>query len=171
MTCRTVPLLSPNVPRESWNEGMAPEEYAVHYSVLPEDTGVPSCTVCDSLHGAEAHAREQVALHPGLRCRIYGRDGFVGAPVLEIVGSRFKGESDLSPRLRRWSGGALLFGGAVLVGVDWSTGFRLSWPGLIGSRLLIPGFALLVTEALLLVHAKQKRLDLRRLEAHKGEAG
>ena len=139
---------------------MLPGEFAVHYSQGQGST--PICTVCSTLAEAEAHARDQVTRHPTIRCRIYDHHGFVSAPLLEITGAHFKGELDLSPRLRRWTGFILLGVGIALCALDWSTGFRLSWPALIGSRLLIPGFVLLVTEALIQLHKHQKSLEARR---------
>ena len=121
--------------------------------------------VCDSLPGAEDYARQQIEQTPTLRCRIYDHQGFVGAPVQEIAGANFKGERDLSPRVRRWLGVLLLGVGLALCALDWSTGFRLSWPALVGSRLLIPGTILVVTEALILLHAHQKKLEARKQRA------
>ena len=145
---------------------MSPGEYAVHYSSF-EASATPSgptpyCTVLPSLAAAEAYAREQVAERPSLRCRIYSHEGLVSAPVREIAGPKFKGELDLSPRLRRWLGAGFLIGGLLLVLLDWSADFRLSWPALVGSRLLIPGLVLLATEGLILLNKWQK---LRRGEA------
>ncbi len=138
---------------------MVPGQFAVHYSHRGGSAHGPVCTVCDSLGEAEAHAGEQIAADPALRCRIYDHQGFVGAPLREMQGPRFKGERDLSPRVRRWIGVVLLVVGTGLCGLDWSTGFRLSWPGLVGSRFLIPGLILLVTEALIALHAKQKAMQ------------
>jgi hypothetical protein len=36
--------------------------------------------------------------------------------------------------------------------------FRLTWPATIGARMLIPGLILLVTEVILVLHAKRKRI-------------
>ena len=103
---------------------MLPGEYAVHFSQQQGPT--PTCVVCGSLPEAEAYAREQVKGREALRCRVYDHQGFVGAPILEITGTGFKGESDLSPRIRRWTGALLLALGLGLCALDWSTGFRLS---------------------------------------------
>ena len=155
-----LPLVDPDVWPSSWNERMVPGEFAVHPS--SSKAGTPGCIVFDSLGEAEAYAREQIVQQPFLRCRIYDHHGFVGAPIVEVVGSAYRGDRDLSPRVRRWLGSALFFGGLGLVLLDWSTDFHLSWPALVGSRLLIPGLLLLVTEGLILLHAKQKAVEARR---------
>ena len=156
---RTVPLFDPGAKPASWNERMLPGEYAVHYSNLDSSapgTG-PSCTILESLADAEEYAKAQVALRPGLRCRIYDDRGFVGPPILEVRGLQYK-ESDISPRFRRWVGSLLFFGGLALVIVDWSVDFKLTWPATIGVRMLIPGLILLVTEAILMLQVRRKRI-------------
>jgi hypothetical protein len=157
---RTLPLFDPSVQAGSWNERMSPGEYAVHYSSFDSsvaETG-PTCTVLGSLAEAEEYAKAQVALKPGLRCRIYDHQGFVGPPILEVRGQKYVGESEISSRFRRWFGSLLFFGGLALIIVDWSVDFRLTWPATIGARLLIPGLILLVTEAILVLHSKRKRI-------------
>jgi hypothetical protein len=82
---RTLPLFDSGAQPASWNERMSPGEYAVHYSSFDSSapgTG-PSCTILGSLADAEEYAKAQVALKPGLRCRIYDHRGFVGPPILE----------------------------------------------------------------------------------------
>lgn len=166
---RTLPLFDAGVEPSSWNERMLHGEYAVHYSLLRNTHAPPRCDVFHSLAAAEAHAAEAVAESPDLRCRIYDHQGFIGAPLREISGVRFR-RNDMSPRLRRWLGSGLLLTGVVLVVVDWQSSFRLSWPALIGSRLLIPGVILLATEALLLLNALQKvRRSSHRREAELAE--
>ena len=156
---RQVPLFDSNASPQSWNQHMASGEYAVHYSSFEKDTAQPYCTVFPDLTSAEAHAQQQVQQRPSLRCRIYDHQGFVGAPIREIRGTQFKGEHDLTPRIRRWLGSIFFFGGLILIGFDWSTDFRLSWPGLIGSRLIIPGLLLLFTEAMIALYAKRASRD------------
>ena len=136
---------------------MTAGEYAVHYSSFDIPGTPPSCTIFSSLIEAEDYAREQVAQRPALRCRIYDHHGFAGQPIREFSGSSFKGESELSPRFRRWVGSFLFFGGLILVAVDWSYDFRLSWPATIGIRMLFPGLILLVTETVLILLAKRKK--------------
>ncbi len=130
---------------------MASEEFAVHGT-----EGAANCRVFSSLEQAENFARQQVALRPDLRARIYGHEGFIGAPVSQLTGASFKGERDLSPRVRRWLGIGFLAVGSGLVVWDWSTGFRMTWPGVVGSRLLIPGAILVVTEFLIWLTARQR---------------
>jgi hypothetical protein len=133
-------------------------EYAVHYSSFEGLSNVtPYCTVFGDLKEAEENAREQVARRPDLRCTIYDHQGLVGAPLRDIRGSEFKGDSDISPRLRRWGGLILFFGGLVLVVIDWSVDFRLTWPGTVGSRMLIPGLILLLTDVVFVVNARLAR--------------
>ena len=157
---RTVPLFDPGAQPASWNERMSPGEYAVHYSSFDKVArGIgPSCTILGSLEEAEEYAKAQVMLNPELRCRIYDDRGFVGPPILEVCGQRYKGESEISPRFRRWFGSLLFFGGLALVIVDWSSDFKLTWPATIGARMLIPGLILLVTELALMLHAKRKHI-------------
>ncbi len=156
---RTVPLFDSGAQPASWNERMLPGEYAVHYSSFDSRALVtgPSCTILGSLADAEEYAKAQVILKPGLRCRIYDDRGFVGPPILEVRGLQYK-ESDISPRFRRWVGSLLFFGGLALVIVDWSVDFKLTWPATIGVRMLIPGLILLVTEVILVLNVKRKRI-------------
>jgi hypothetical protein len=133
---------------------MAPGEYAVHYSSF-EETGIaPYCTVFDGLDAAVAYAREQVAGRPPLGCRIYDHQGFVGAPIREVRGNMYKGDSELTPRFRRWVGSILFFGGGALFVVDWLKDFRLAWPSMLGSRILIPGLVLLCYEIAIGIRAR-----------------
>ena len=136
---------------------MVPGEYAVHYSSFASGAaGRPYCTVFGSLDEAEAYARQQVVERPDLRCMIYDHQGLVGAPVREIRGGKYKGSGDISPRFRRWVGSGLFFGGLGLILLDWSKDFGLTWPALVGMRMLIPGVILLVTEAAILLHTRLK---------------
>ena len=154
---RTLPLFDPAIQPGSWNERMSSGEYAVHYSSFESSTpgSGPTCTVFGSLAEAEQYAAKQVTLRPGLRCRIYDHHGFVGSPIREMKGREYKDESDISPRFRRWVGSVLFFGGLVLTFVDWSTDFRLSWPAMLGTRMLIPGLVLLVIEAVIIISKRR----------------
>ena len=145
---------------------MTPDEYAVHYSSFRDKSRAGYCTILNGLAEAEAYAEKAVRDDPTLRCRIYGAEGFVGAPVREKRGTLYKGEGEITAKFRRWCGGGLLGGGLLLIAVDWGSGFTLSWPALLGSRLVIPGVVLLATEALVLLHAKQKVT-----QAASGQAG
>ena len=134
---------------------MIPGEFAVHYSSFPaKDYDGLYCTVFGSLDEALAHAREQAELRPGLRCTIYDHEGFVGAPLGDIRGKEFKDKGAISQRFRRWAGGVLFIAGSILMIVDWRTDFELLWPGMFGSRIIIPGFALLVMDAIITIHQK-----------------
>jgi hypothetical protein len=142
----------------SWNERMTPGEYAIHYSSFEGSSNVaPYCTVFGDLKEADEYARQQVAKRHALRCRIYDHQGMIGAPLRDIPGSEFKGDGDLSPRFRRWGGLVLFFGGLLLVIVDWSVDFRLTWPATVGSRLLIPGLILLLTDIVFVLNARLAR--------------
>jgi hypothetical protein len=155
---RTLPLFDPKAQPSSWNERMTPGEYAVHYSQfenIAPGTG-PYCTVFGTFAEAEQYAKEQVSLHPALRCRIYDHQGLAKPPIREIRGTQHIGESEITPRFRRWAGSILFFGGLALVILDWSSDFKLTWPATIGVRMLIPGLILLVTEVALILHAKHK---------------
>jgi hypothetical protein len=153
-----VPLFEDGAQPATWNERMVPGEYAVHYSSFDDAAGIPPyCTVCRSLAEAEVYAEEEVARRPALRCRIYDHQGFVGQPLRELRGSRYKGEGEISSRFRRWAGGGMLLGGVVLTLLDWSTDFRLSWAAMIGIRLLLPGVVLVLTEAVLVLHGRRAR--------------
>jgi hypothetical protein len=154
---RTLPLFDEGSRPPSWNERMTPGEYAVHYSNFDDTPGkAPFCTVFPSLEEAEAYAKEQVTARPELRCRIYDHRGFVGAPVREFAGAGFRGEGEISARFRRWVGSVLFVAGVILIGMDWSRDFTLTWPATIGTRLVIPGVILLVTEAIVVLHARRK---------------
>jgi hypothetical protein len=54
-------------------------------------------------------------------------------------------------------GSVLFFGGVTLIVVDWCHDFRLSWPAMVGTRMLIFGMILLVTEGLVLLHGRFHR--------------
>jgi hypothetical protein len=157
---RLLPLFDERAQPQSWNERMTAGEYAVHYSRFEGVPGTPpSCTVFSSLAEAEAYAKEYVAQRPTLRCRIYDHQGLTGRPIREFRGNSYKGESELSPRFRRWAGSGLFFGGVILVIVDWIQDFKLSWPAMIGTRVLFPGLILLVTEAVIVLHTKRKNVQ------------
>ena len=136
---------------------MKPGEYAVHYSSFDHAPGTPpACTIFSSLEEAESYARQETTARPDLRCRIYDHHGFIGAPMREVRGSKFKGDSEISSRFRRWVGSALFLSGSLLILLDWTHDFSLSWPAMIGTRLFFPGLFLLVTEAILMLLARQK---------------
>jgi hypothetical protein len=154
---RLLPLFDERAQPQSWNERMTAGEYAVHYSSFEGVPGTPpSCTVFSSLAEAEAYAKKYVAQRPTLRCRIYIIRGCPAGQFVSFRGNSYKGESELSPRFRRWAGSGLFFGGVILVIVDWSQDFKLSWPAMIGTRMLFPGLILLVTEAVIVLHANRK---------------
>src|SRR4051794_40837697 len=155
-TPRTLLLFDGSVHPSSWNERMMPGEYAVLYSSFESLSAAPFCTVFSTLAEAETRAADEIGRRPDLRCRIYDHNGFVGAPVRELRGSRYTGDLDLSPRFRRWIGSLLFFGGIILTAIDWAHDFRLSWPALVGTRMILPGLILLFIEAMLLLHARSK---------------
>jgi hypothetical protein len=150
---RILPLFDETAHPPSWNERMTPGEYAVHQS---QNSGPPSCTVFSTFAAAESYAIGQITQHPTLRCRIYDHHGFIGKPIAELRGSSYKGDSEISPRFRRWGGSILFFGGLLLIIFDWTHDFRLSWPAMIGIRMFFPGLILLITEAVLIFYAKRK---------------
>jgi hypothetical protein len=157
---RTLLLFDPGARPQSWNERMGLGEYAVLYSEAPQGVvglGGPVCTVFGTLAEAEAHAAEQVVRQPGMRCRIYDADGLAKPPVREVRGSGYKAEGEISARFRRWGGSLLFFGGLGLIVLDWSKGFRMSWPALVGARMLPVGLVLVVTEGVIQLEARRKR--------------
>ena len=153
---RTLPLYDPYTQPSSWNERMSVGEFAVHSSHGKSSRSVHFCAVFRSLQDAEQYAMAQTHLDPTLRCRIYDHRGFVGAPVQEMRGTKYKGELDFSPRTRKWMGIGLLASGSGLFSFDWANDFQFSWPSVVGSRLLIPGAILLVTEGLIRLTQWQK---------------
>lgn len=150
---RTLLLFDPGAEPASWNERMVPGEYAIHYS--HSKVAAPACTVVASLADAERYAANQVALDPTVRCRIYDHRGFVGAPIRELCGKQYVAPSDITPGFRRWGGSILFFGGIVLTIIDWGTAFKLGWPAMIGTRMMVPGFVLLFIEAMIVLQAKR----------------
>lgn len=168
---RTLPLFDPRSHPQSWNERMAVGEFAVLYSgdpippaPSPNDLigngtlpGAPYCVLFPSLTAAGSFAAAQVALYPRLRCRIYDHHGFANAPISELSGGHFKHESDLSPRLRRWIGCILVFGGMFLFAIDWLADFRYSWPSMVGSRMIPTGLVLLFIDVGILLNRAQRR--------------
>ena len=117
----------------------------------------PYCVVFSSLAAAGDFAAQQVALSPRLRCRIYDHHGLANPPLRELTGAEFKHESDLSPRLRRWIGSILLFGGMILFAIDWLADFRYGWPSMVGSRTIPTGLVLLFIDAGILLNRAQQR--------------
>lgn len=155
---RQLPLEDESVRHGVWNERMVPGEYAIHYSSYPgEGYSGPYCTVLGSLEDAVSYAQQQVKERHDLRCTIYDHRGFVGAPLKDIRGCEFKDKETLSPRFRRWAGSILFLGGFILTVIDWRTNFALSWPAMIGTRIIVPGFALLFIEAIDQLNAKRHR--------------
>ena len=143
---RTLPLYDPASHPSVWNERMTPGEFAVHFS-RRQSSAVASCIVFPSLAEAEAFATAEVRTHTDLRCRIYDHHGFIGAPLREIAGPRFKA-GDLSPRLRRALGLLFFLSGIGLIAYDGLHGFGGEWPVLLGSALILPGIILLLFELL-----------------------
>jgi hypothetical protein len=140
---------------------MEPGEYAVHYSCFVEraTSSEPYCTVFANLTDAVAYAQEQVAIQPKLRCTIYDHEGFGKPAIKDVRGTEFREQDGFSPRFRRWVGSILFFGGVILTGIDWYKDFALSWPAMIGTRIVLPGLALLAVEAVIVIEARRKRSD------------
>jgi hypothetical protein len=159
MSGRTVPLYDERAHPPCWNERMTSGEYAMHYSSFESGSGTaPYCTVLGSLQAAEGHAMQETARRPELRCRIYDHEGFGRHLVREFKGNGYKEEPGIRPRFRRWGGAVLLFGGLILTIIDWRSDFELSWPAMIGTRLLAPGLVLLVTDAVIVLTERRRRL-------------
>lgn len=137
---------------------MVPGEYAVHYSSFRDGGyGGLYCTVLGSLEDAVNYARKQVKERPDLRCTIYDHEGFVGAPLKDLRGCEFKDKDALSPRVRRWAGSILFLGGLILTVIDWRADFELQWPAMIGTRIIVAGFGLLLIEAIVVLSARRDR--------------
>lgn len=152
---RQLPLYDADHKPETWNERMVPGEYAVHYSSFEDGTpGAPYCTVFGTLQEAVDYAQEQIKRRTELRCALYDHEGLVRPPVREIRGHDFK-DNEISARFRRWVGSFLFFGGSILTVFDWTKDFRLLWPSTLGTRMLMPGFALLFVEAMTLLHRRR----------------
>jgi hypothetical protein len=162
---RQLPLEDDSLIRGVWNQRMVPGEQAVHYSSY-QAAGYsgPYCTVLGSLDEAVTYAQKQVKQRPDLRCTIYNHRGFVGAPLADIRGCEFKDKSALSPRFRRWAGSILFFGGLILTILDWRSDFELSWPAMIGTRVIFPGFGLLLIEVFAQLNARRGRKRLQAKE-------
>jgi hypothetical protein len=166
MSRRTIPLFDPHASPQSWNERMAPGDFAVLYSAqyAPSNSTSgamgPSGPVCDlfsTFSEAEEHARQETALWPSLRCRIYGAEGLGGPPIKELKGSDYRGDSEMSARFRRWCGATLFVGGLGLILFDSIHDFNRGWPATIGMRAFPAGLILLVTEAVIVWEHKRKQ--------------
>jgi hypothetical protein len=151
-----LPLYDPAASPASWNERMAPGEYAVLDSTF--DAGVtPFCAVFPSRAEAIAYAKERVAGKRSIRCRVYDHHGFGNAPLKEFRGAEHKGESELTQRFRRVTGSILFFGGMGLTLWDWCWhDWGLQWPAMIGTRMILPGLSLLIVEGWMMYYARQK---------------
>jgi hypothetical protein len=162
---RTLLLFDPNATPQSWNERMSPGEYAVLFSgpqPLPEGDPEdlmsgrePACVIFTSLAEAEQFAAHSVERDSTIRCRVYDHEGLAHAPVRELRGGAYKGESEITARFRRWCGSILFFGGIGLFAMDWVSGFRMSWPGMLGSRMFPAGLVLLVIELVIVIEARR----------------
>ncbi len=166
MPHRTLPLFDRAAEPASWNERMAPGEFAVLYSEH-EAGGEAICTIFDSVAEAKRHAEEEIARRPTLECRVYDHNGLAGQPVLEVQGVRHKAERGITAGFRRWVGSFLFLAGVLLVLVDWHADFRLSWPAMLGFRMAPAGLILLVIEAVLLI---EQRRAARRAKASSMDA-
>jgi hypothetical protein len=154
---RKLPLYDDNLEAGTWHERMVPGEFAVHYSsFLAKDYDGLYCSVLSSLDDAVAHAQQQVRERTALQCLIYDHQGFVGAPLRDIRGTAFKDKKSLSPRFRRWVGAILFLAGLILMIIDWRTDFELMWPGMVGSRIIVPGFALLLMDAIITIYQRRR---------------
>jgi hypothetical protein len=156
---RRISLYDPASNPSSWNERMPAGTYAVHFSDFEDqaEASAPFCLVFDSVPEATAFAEAEVVRRPALRCRIYSQDGFTGAPLREYRGTEFHDRTDISPVFRRWGGIVLFFGGMLLFGIDAAFGYRWLWPSMLGSRMMMPGLVLVVTEVFVLLYARHHR--------------
>jgi hypothetical protein len=164
---RILLLFDPNAQPQSWNERMARGEYAVLLSgAQPEPGGAvddlasgrqPACVVFSSLAEAEEYCARCITADPTQRCRIYDHEGLGHAPVGELRGEGYKGDSEISARFRRWCGSILFFGGIGLFAMDWLSGFSMSWPGMLGARMLPAGLVLLIIEAVIVIEARRRQ--------------
>jgi hypothetical protein len=156
---RELPLYDPGRRRGTWNERMTAGEFAVHYSTFAGRTtfSEPYCSIFPSLEDAVKYSEAEVRVQPELRCTIYGHEGFAGPPVQDVRGALYQEKDGFSPRYRRWVGSVLFFGGSIMFAADWINDFSLSWPAMIGTRIILPGLALLVAEAVIVFEARRKR--------------
>jgi hypothetical protein len=172
---RILLLFDPKATPQSWNERLSPGEYAVLYSNLqPPLAGQqadsfsstdPICVVFDSLGAAEEYATRQVAQFPKLRCRIYDHHGLGRSPVREIAGTEGADKNEISARFRVWVGGGLLLASIALGLAEWLSDFRLSWAGMMATRMAPVGVILLVTELAIVLEARRKKRRERRPQA------
>jgi hypothetical protein len=51
----------------------------------------------------------------------------------------------------------LFVGGAALIILDWSQNFDLSWPAMVGIRMMPVGLILLVTEGVIVFDARRRK--------------
>ena len=142
---------------------MTPGEFAVLFSgeqpPLASESGnpfVPSCVVFPSLAEAEAYARAQIEGYPKLRCSIYDHHGLGQEPLTEIAGQEGRDRNEITAGFRRWVGGSLLLIGVILGAAEWASDFRLSWAGMVGSRIGPAGAILVLTEIGVVLSANQR---------------
>ena len=133
-----------------------------HLSQGDVNVDAPFCSVFSSLAHAERYACRQTQIHPTLRCRLFDHEGLGKPPLREFRGAAYKGESEITPRIRRWLGGSLFSVGGLLTLIDWRVDFRYMWASTLGTRLMVPGGTLLAVEAAYQINAAYKR----RKEAH-----
>jgi hypothetical protein len=176
---RTLLLFDAGARPQGWNERMKLGEYAILYSSLRLGSDAensvamrePFCSVFSTVADAEEYAAQQVALMPTLGCRIYDHHGLGRQPIREICGSGYKGEEEMSPRFRRWWGYGLFLGGMVLLVIDWRADFGLLWPAMFATRMMPIGLLLLVTELVIFIEARRKKLPQERSPVEPGRSG
>ena len=166
---RTIPLFDPEVQPPSWNERMLPGEYAILYSHGGGSSNGPVCRIFSSLNEAETYAAAEVAKDHTIRCRIYDHEGLGRPAVSEFRGVDYKGESEITPRFRRWVGSILFLGGLILTFVDWRVDFKLSWPAMLGTRMIPVGLLLLFIEFAVIFEARERPPV--EIDHHEGPSG
>lgn len=157
---RVIPLFDGKASPQSWNERMADGEYAVLFAneqpwSFDKSLG-PACTVFASLREAENYARVQTAHQTNMRCSIYDHHGLGQPPIVVIAGATGHEKDFVGSTFRRWVGGACFLVGIALGLVEWHSDFRLTWPGILGSRIGPAGAILLLTEAGVMLTARWK---------------
>ncbi len=166
---RTVPIFDARAQPQSWSERMSETEYAVMLADARNgaplavngepvaDVNRAPCLVFTDLASARAWSEARIAAMPTTRCRIYDHEGLAKQPTAEYLAPQYKRKDPLNRARMRKVGIAILIAAVALCLAEWISGFRLSWAGMIGARLLPVAFILLVTELAFYAEDVRKR--------------
>lgn len=124
---------------------------------LCRDPNGATCTVFESLTEAENYCAAKLAEYPTLRLRIYDHEGLAKPPIRDILRQEYQPKGEMTPRVRRWLGGALLLAGIALGMLEWLSNGSLTWAGVLAVRIGPAGLILVTTELVITLENRHDR--------------